>query len=97
MTTDVDVQELARAIASHLDPDALWDSEDVARHIKRTPRYVTERLAGTPGFPPTIRLPTVTRGRGLPLWRRDAIVEWVRRCEKGRNPAGGRPRKLDDE
>lgn len=89
----VDVQALAREIAARMDPDALWDSKDVASYIKCAPRHVTEELAGTPGFPAAIRLPTKDGRRGQPRWRRSAIVKWVAACEQGRKPQGGRPRK----
>lgn len=97
MTSDVDVEELAREIAARMDPDALWDSKDVSSFIKCTPRYVTEDLAGTPGFPPAIRLPGPSGRRGQPRWRRAAIVKWVESCEAGRRAQGGRPRKKAEE
>lgn len=89
----VDVQELAREIAARMDPDALWDSKDVASFIKCAPRHVTEELAGTPGFPQAIRLPGPGGRRGQPRWRRRAILQWVTACEAGRRHQGGRPRK----
>lgn len=86
------VQELAREIAARLDPEALWDAKNVGLYLNRSARYVTEELAGTPGFPAAIRLPGPAGRVGNPLWRRKAILWWVEKCERGRKPQGGRPR-----
>ena len=97
MPPGIDVAELARALAAYIDPDALWTGDDVAAHLRRAPRYVTEKMAKAPGFPKAIRMPLADGKRGAPLWRRSAILEWVSRVEQGYKPQGGRPRLRPDD
>lgn len=88
----VDVEELARHIALRMDPDALMDAEDVGAYLKFTPRYVTERLVGSPSFPAAIRLAGPNGSRSNPRWRRRDIVAYVDSHIAGMTKRGGRPR-----
>lgn len=89
MTMEINLAELARELAARMAPDALLDAEDVAALLKCSPRYVLERYAPTPGFPPAIRLPT-TEGRSHPRWQRRDIVAWVEGHRSGAAKPGRR-------
>lgn len=90
--SDIDVQALAREIASRMAPDALLDTEDVAALIKVAPRVVLEQYVPEPGFPKPIRLTRKGGGKGQPRWQRKDIMAWIESHKNGRTKRGGRPR-----
>ena len=88
----VDVEALARAISSQLAPDGLVDAADVASILKCSPRYLTEEVSHSPGFPKAIRFAGPDGRRSNARWQRRDITEWIegQRIDQGRV---GRPRK----
>ena len=89
----MNVEQLAREIAARMAPDSLLDSEDVGAILKCSARYVTERYALSPGFPKAIRLTGPDGRRGMPRYRRSAIMEWVAAHDESASKRGGRPRE----
>lgn len=90
-----EIQELARELAVRMAPDALLDREDVASLLRCTPRYVSDHYSLAPGFPRAIYLASGPDGRrGLPKWRRSAIMEWIEKQADGKPARGGRQRKM---
>lgn len=88
----VDIELLAREIASRLAQDALLDAADVARLIKCSPRYLAEEVSSFPGFPKAIRFAGHHGLRMHARWQRREIVEWIE-SQKTRAKHVGRPRK----
>lgn len=93
MSTDIDVQELARALALIMDPDALWTVEDCANYLRKAPRYFREQIASVPGFPKPVRMALPDARQSQPMWYRRDIIAWMKAQQQGKKPQGGRPRK----
>ena len=66
----VDVEALAREISSQLAPDGLLDAADIASVLRCSPRYVSEEVARSPGFPKAIRLAGPDGRRSHARWQR---------------------------
>lgn len=90
---DIDIETLARKIAMFLDPEALWDAEDVGAYMKCSARYVQEAWSIAPGFPKAIRLAGPDGRRGNARWLREDITGYVKSHIHGQSKRGGRPRK----
>ena len=92
--TTVDlIDRLAEAVAERVQPAVplnvrLWDCKLVAAYLRRAPSVVLERVVTLPGFPPAIRLPTVTGNKGQPLWKAAEVIAWAE-SHRGR-ALGGR-------
>lgn len=83
MTPELQIDELAQAIATRLQPAVpfdrvLWTAAEAAAYLRVATRTVAERYAARPDFPTAIRLPTEGR-RGLLRWRATEIVKWAER------------------
>lgn len=92
-----ELEALSREIACRMDPEALLDAADVGAILKYRPRYVTDHLMGSKGFPKEIRLPAPGGGKGHPRWRRRDILEYL--SMQGGSPGtrrAGRPRRRVD-
>lgn len=87
----LDVEALAREIASRLAPDGLLDAADVATLLKCSPRYVVDEVSRFPGFPKAIRLVGPNGRRSNPRWQRREVIKWLE-DQTQRRPVG-RPRK----
>lgn len=78
-------ERVAKAVVTELARtpriDGLWDVEDIARHIKRTERYVRTEVICDPTFPKPVRLGK-PKGRGKraghPLYYPQEVLAWVR-------------------
>ncbi|MDP3308274.1 hypothetical protein [Methylotenera sp.] len=73
----VELSQLAAEIAQHLPPQlpisiALWDGETIGQYMKRTSRYVMERVVCLPTFPKAIRMP-----QAQPLWKACEVINWT--------------------
>lgn len=86
-TAGIDLDALARKIATRLDPAALLDAEDLAALWKYAKRTVLEDLAKRSWFPKPVDL-----GGGQPRWMRADILACLeeRRTKAAKKP--GRPR-----
>ena len=93
MIEAIDIESLARKIASFMDPDALWDATDVGAYLKCSARYVQEDYAPTPGFPKAIRLTGPDGRKGNARWQNQEIRAWVKSHINGQSKRGGRPRE----
>ena len=63
--------------------DALWTAKQVSEYLNVGERQVAERYAFIPGFPASIRLPSL-KGQGLYRWKKSDILAWVDRLQKAR-------------
>ena len=88
----LDIEALAREIASRLAPDGLLDAADVAALIKCSPRYLAEDVSRSPGFPNAIRFDGPNGRRSNARWQRRDIMEWIA-SQKTQPTRVGRPRK----
>lgn len=87
----INIDDLARKIASHLRGDDLWSYSDVAAYLKVKPRTVSEHYALTPGFPKAIRLPNAEGARtGDPRFIAAEVKKWATSHQGGQRT--GRPR-----
>jgi predicted DNA-binding transcriptional regulator AlpA len=57
----------------------LWDAEDIAAHIKVSPRTVAEKYAPRPGFPRPVH-----PGGGHARWYAHEILDWVESTRKAK-------------
>jgi hypothetical protein len=89
----IDVQELAREIASRMAPDALLDTGDVGALLCCTGRYFLDNYALAPGFPACVRLTKQDGKPGKPKWRRSEVLDWVQKHFDRNPPTGGARRK----
>ncbi|WP_141202414.1 hypothetical protein [Thiomonas delicata] len=95
---NVDLDALASAIALRIARPVpidieLWSAKEIAAYLKVGPRQVSERYALMPGFPKTIRLPTVAGVRGTPRWSAAEVIQWATNHREGTPTSkGGRPR-----
>lgn len=55
----------------------LWDVVQAAKYFRCCPRQFRERIAVLPGFPPAIRIPTPTGGKGQPRWAPEKVRAWA--------------------
>lgn len=58
----------------------LWNSEDVARFLKRDAEYFNRRIKPLPGFPRPRTMPVLIGGRvarSRPVWLADEVKEWT--------------------
>lgn len=55
----------------------LWGGDEVAQFLKRDRRTTMERIVVMPTFPRAIRLPTISGGKGQPLWKAAEVVAWA--------------------
>lgn len=54
----------------------LWDSAEVAARVKRSKRYLVERLRHTDGFPKPLKYPSRS-GRSRLTWYAEQIEAWL--------------------
>lgn len=57
----------------------LWDADDIAAHIKVSPRTVAEKYAPRPGFPRPVH-----PGGGHARWYAHEIIDWVESTRKAK-------------
>ena len=82
MTSQATIDQIADAVAARLRPAipidvALWDAKACGAYIKKSGEYFRDHVATLPHFPPAIRIPSESGGRGHPLWRAIEVIEWV--------------------
>lgn len=88
---NIDVKELAKEIAVHLDPLALLDSDYVAGLFKCSPRYLTEVISKQEGFP----RPASLTPSGHARYRRLDIENFIDEMREPPIKRGrGKPRKV---
>lgn len=96
--SDFNIEDLARQIADYVRPAvpieyAVWDVQDVAGYLRKSPQVVRERIACLPDFPKPIRTPAMREGRltrGHPTYKAMEVIRWN---EGHRDQPEGRPRK----
>lgn len=94
----ISLDDLARQIADRVRPAvpieyAVWDVQDVAGYLRKSPQVVRERIVCIPDFPRPIRTPSTRGGKissGHPTWKAIEVIRWN---EGHRDMNPGRPRK----
>lgn len=81
MSTEELLKELLGKLATVVAPPQLpvqfdaWDTEHIARYLKRSPDFVRREILVQPSFPRPMRLPTA--GRAQPLYKAREVVAWA--------------------
>lgn len=81
---EINIEELAKKIADHVRPAvpieyALWDINEVAAYMHKSPDVVRNRIACLPSFPKPIRTPALRDGkmtRGHPVYKAIEVIRW---------------------
>jgi hypothetical protein len=77
MSTEELLQELLNKVAGALIPVQIdaWDTEHIARYMKRTVDTVRREIVVQPDFPKPMRIPGAGKGRAL--WKAREVVAWL--------------------
>lgn len=75
-----DIERLAEAIAEKLkssEVENLWDAEKCATFLGVTQKHFTDVISKSFGFPPPVRLPSLSGRRGTCRWVGAEIQKWA--------------------
>lgn len=89
MTQQIDLHQLAAAIAEHIDPPVpfdkqLWNAKQCAKYMNKSYSRFMQNYAPHPTFPRRINLPIKSGGSSGPLWRAKEVVDWVMKYQERR-------------